>query len=101
MNTRRAKNRTKSIRCIANMMPNVMAISIKENHKCSRNENVLIQKATNGAKRKICNENSITAKTRSLDGRREAIRTEAIIDAFMEILLAKVGLFLAPGGCMV
>ena len=54
-----------------------------------------------GAKRKTCKENNMIAKTCSLDGSREATRTEVTIDAFKEMLLVNFGLFNAPGGLIV
>uniref|UniRef100_J3M5E0 Uncharacterized protein n=1 Tax=Oryza brachyantha TaxID=4533 RepID=J3M5E0_ORYBR len=53
-----------------------------------------------GENRKICKEKSMNAKTCSLDGGPEATRTDAIIDAFKEILLVIFGLFSAPGGLL-
>ena len=41
------------------------------------------------------------AKTCILDGRREAIKTEATTEAFKEMQLVKFGFFKAPGALMV
>lgn len=64
-------------------------------------ENFLIQYVTRGAKRKTCKENSITAKTWSLEGSREATKTEATTEAFNEMQLVKFGFFKAPGALTV
>lgn len=60
-----------------------------------------MQKVTNGAKRKTCKENNIMAKTCSLDGRRDAMKTEATTEAFKETQLVKFGGFIAPGALIV
>ena len=52
-------------------------------------------------KKKTCKENCMIAKTCSQDGRREATRTDATIDAFKEMLLVNFGLLSAPGGLIV
>lgn len=48
------------------------------------------QHVTNGANRKPCKE-----KTRG--GRREAMKTDATIDAFKEMLLVRIGVSEVPG----
>jgi len=56
---------------------------------------------TRGAKRKTCRENNMMANTYCLDGRREAIKTDAIMEMFKEMLLLKVGFFGDPGAFIV
>jgi len=52
-----------------------------------------MQYATSGTKRKTFRENNMIANTFSLDGRREAIKTEATIEAFTNIQLVNAGLY--------
>lgn len=91
----------KSIRCSWYVTPRVMTMRAKENIKWSLQEYFLIQNVTSGANRKTCNEKSMIAKTCSQDGRRDATRTDATIDAFKEMLLVSFGLLSAPGGLIV
>lgn len=101
MNTTSASSKMKSIRCNWYVTLKVMIIRAKENSKWSLQEYFLIQNVTSGAKRKTCKEKSMIAKTCSQDGRREATRTDATIDAFKEMLLVNFGLLSAPGGLIV
>ena len=91
----------KSILCKWYVTLGVKIIRAKENSKWSLQEYFLIQNVTSGANRKTCKEKRMIAKTCSQDGRREATRTDATIDAFREMLLVSFGLLSAPGGLIV
>jgi len=71
-------------------------IRLIEKHRCKQNEYFLIQYVTSGAKRKTCSENNMIANTCSLDGRREAIKTEATTEAFTDTQLFNAGFLRAP-----
>jgi hypothetical protein len=80
---------------------NVRIIKLKEKHRCKKNEYFLIQYVTSGAKRKTCKENNMMANTCSLDGRREAIKTDATTEAFTDIQLVNAGFLRTPGALTV
>ena len=69
------------------MRPNVIRTNKKEKHRYSLTEYCFMLRAIRGENRKSSKEKSITANTRSLDGKREAISTDDTTEAFREILL--------------
>jgi hypothetical protein len=101
MKTTSASSKMKSIRCNWYVTLRAKIIRANENSRWSLHEYFLIQNVTSGANRNTCKEKSMIAKTCSQDGRREATRTDATIDAFREMLLVNFGLFSAPGGLIV
>lgn len=90
-------NNTKSNLCKIKTKINVKDIKLKERKRRNLKEYLRTQHVTNRANTKTCKKKTIITKTRSLDGRREAMKTEATIDAFKEMLLVRIGVSEVPG----
>lgn len=84
MNTITVMNSTNTSRLSGNMRPMVKKIRVHEKPKWRLTERCLMQWVTKGNKRKNSREKSIRANTYKCVGSRDAINTDATMEAFME-----------------